>query len=282
MRQTYSACWILVVVVALGCGAKTVEEQPAGPVAAGGGTPEAGSAGCVVRPETYDAATQFVSVPGYDLGASPPCQPTCGAPRVGVGYVTQAFPAGACTNEPACGITTQRACPCAGFGAVDSYLCACVSGRWSCNLVRDGQLMCYPECPDASSPDIDASVGSCYQGWPVRLPVCDGGADLELAPVAGSTCRYKLVNPPLYDFRTPNWVTEQLIVGIELPSGQGVEVIAHTGSAESCPGGPAWFARYTTDSFEIELCPCSCARLKETGGTLRVLYGCGGGGVWMN
>jgi len=46
------------------------------------------------------------------------------------------------------------------------------------------------------------------------------------------------------------------------------------------PDHSAWFIDYQSSPPEIILCSCSCAHLAE-GGRLVVIYGCGGGPVWM-
>jgi hypothetical protein len=115
------------------------------------GAPQAGSAGCVVRTETYDDARQFAYAEVADLTVYPECVPTCGVARANVGYVLQALPAGACAAEPVCEMPVQLACPCSGEdGPVNGYVCACVGGRWSCTVASQGLAVCTPadRCPD--------------------------------------------------------------------------------------------------------------------------------------
>jgi hypothetical protein len=139
---------------------------------------------------------------------------------------------------------------------------------------------------DASSPaDGQVAVNSCHEGRPMPLPLCDGQDYLTLIEIAGQPCHYIVVNPPPYDPVAP-MLDKEIMVGIELPSGQSFEAIPLAGwSEKDCAvlgsTHPAWLLEYKAQSVEIGFCPCSCARLSETGGIPRAVYGCGVGPLWM-
>jgi hypothetical protein len=154
----------------------------------------------------------------------------------------------------------------------------------------DGATM---TCEASPVQGVDSSIASCLSiGMPdPPLVVCVGGADLELVPVAGKACQYRLLNPPAYDrfasTESDMQLNTHLLVGMSLPCGQGWEPVALLpGNEDDCAGrlestSSAWFIEYKTDFVEIGFCSCTCARLMETGATPRVIYGCGGSGVWM-
>jgi hypothetical protein len=101
------------------------------------GSSAAGASGCATRSVTYSAGVQFVyqyaSIIGY-----PSCVPTCGVPANSV----QGLPAGPCTAEPTCAMLAFWDCPtfCTGVDSgsmgANGFLCACVSGAWSCTIAQ--------------------------------------------------------------------------------------------------------------------------------------------------
>jgi hypothetical protein len=111
-----------------------------------GGSSAADASNCATRSEIYSAGVQFVykyqSVIGY-----PDCVPTCGVPQDSVA----ALPAGSCTTEPTCARLAFWDCPrfCSspeadsavpvpdsGSLGANGFICACVSGRWSCTIAQ--------------------------------------------------------------------------------------------------------------------------------------------------
>jgi hypothetical protein len=115
------------------------------PGADSGGSAKGGSAGCVVRTETYADETPFVYAPVNDLAGYSQCVPTCGYGKGDWAYVLQALPAGECAGESVCAMPAQRHCGCGTFGGGNSYVCACVAGRWSCTIAGLAARTCLAE-----------------------------------------------------------------------------------------------------------------------------------------
>lgn len=114
---------------------------------AGGEPSQDGSAGCVVRAESYKDNAQFEYKEVNNTIIYPRCVPTCGAAKNIDGFFyVEALPAGACTTEPACHMAASPTrCPCPGEkGAVHEYLCECASGRWKCTIAMMGEGVCTP------------------------------------------------------------------------------------------------------------------------------------------
>jgi hypothetical protein len=98
---------------------------------------------------------------------------------------------------------------------------------------------------------------------------------LDLATEALGNCRFAVPNLPTgtaeYNF--------QVVIVPDL--GDYAEVQIYGGPCERFGSGEsAWTIDYSLNPPEVILCSCSCSRLAE-GGKLVVIYGCGGGPVWM-
>jgi hypothetical protein len=116
------------------------------------------------------------------------------------------------------------------------------------------------------------TIGSCQVP---RVPVQTWCAEeLDLVAEALGDCRFALPN-------LPDLSLEKFKVVIVPDSGGYAEVQTYGGPcARFDPGESAWSIDYSSNPPEIILCSCSCAHLAE-GGKLVVIYGCGGGPVWM-
>jgi hypothetical protein len=111
---------------------------------------------CVTRAERYELTTTFSYKANQDDHVLRNCAPTCGDTTLGRDDAPSvaSLPAGECGSADArCDSLAFAQCRCTapGTGPINVYRCACLSGRWHCDVISQGASACPAETCDASA-----------------------------------------------------------------------------------------------------------------------------------